>query len=814
MLELQDKKLISTTNSKSFLFSFLIFVHILNLLTILSVFNTNRAIAQVYQSTYQINSVGNEFLSNRFTRPEIYTLVKSPYTTVNHRKFTESKKLELWFDEKTTSLRIIDKRSGYIWGDVNISTDAYNEMNETWKNIAISAVMVEYFDERGISNVVGSADPSVKREVSNRPNGISLKLNFTELKINFTVDIYLEDDKIVFAVPNKSIKETGNYKLASLVFAPFLGSVPGSEINGYIFVPDGPGALIRFSKPAHYLNWFEKRVYGKDYSIENLASVNDLRSRRSNDFLREEPSVLMPVFGIVHGVKQNAFLGVVTSGMEYTAIISYPSGILSMFNWASAKFIYRQKYLQPTSRSGAGIQVAQEKMNKFDACLEISFLTGKDADYVGMARYYRDHYLLKILGKESKTNTIKARVDHNTNSNVPIILTIIASDIEKQVLGHRRLPITKVSEMKDIVSELNKMGVKNVSILVEGWQEGGVHGNKVNSFKLENKIGSIRDLLDFVKYSQNIGYKVFFVDNVTKTTEKQINLKRDVGINLSQSIIYEDRDNRDIWLYRSYFVNINLASNYLLKRAEKIKELGITNIAIREYGNKLYGELKFNKELYRSDALKLVEMTLEKISKNVDNLYLESPNDYTWKFVDGIWETPMNCSQYLFETDTVPFLQIVLSGTIDYFAPYMNNSFFSRNDVLKTIEYGAYPAFIISKLDNYLLKKTPLFDYSSTKYEDWRKYIVETYKEINLALRNVRNSRILDRIIIEPGVVIVVYDNGRGIIVNYKDSSYKIYDYTIKPKSWINILVDEKFLRQIESLLNNNSNVLTGVDEK
>ncbi|MFN6991945.1 MAG: DUF5696 domain-containing protein [Fervidobacterium sp.] len=493
---------------------------------------------------------------------------------------------------------------------------------------------------------------------------------------------------------------------------------------------------------------------------------------------------------------------------------AYPSGILSMFNWASAKFIYRQKYLQPTSRSGSGIQVAQEKMNKFDAYLEISFLTGKDADYVGMARYYRENYLPEILGEKSKTNAIKATVNHNSNSNVPIILTIIASDIEKQVLGYRRLPVTKVGEIKDIISELSEMGLKNVSILLEGWQKGGIHGNKISNFEFENKIGSIRDLLDFVKYSQNLGYKVFFADNVTKTTEKQISLKRDVGINLSQSIIYEDRDNRDMWLYRRYFVNINLASSYLLKRVEEIKKLGVTNIAIREYGNKLYGDLKFNKELYRSDALKLVETTLEKISKNMNNLYLDSPNDYTWKFVDGIWETPMNCSQYLFETDTVPFLQIVLSGTIDYFAPYMNNSFFSRNDVLKTIEYGAYPAFIISKLDNYLLKKTPLSDYPSTKYEDWRKQIVETYKEVNSALRNVRNSKITDRIVIEPGVVIVMYDNGRGIIVNYTDSSYKIYNYTVKPKSWINILVDDGFLRKVEARLNKNSNVLTGVDEK
>jgi len=92
-------------------------------------------------------TIGNDYLSNRFTRPEVTALVKSPFTLEGYTKISESSYLELWMDLKTTSVRVVDKRSGYIWGDVLETTDAYNEMNTTYQLIAKSLVLLEYFDE-------------------------------------------------------------------------------------------------------------------------------------------------------------------------------------------------------------------------------------------------------------------------------------------------------------------------------------------------------------------------------------------------------------------------------------------------------------------------------------------------------------------------------------------------------------------------------------------------------------------------------------------------------------------------------------------
>ncbi|MGC8820781.1 MAG: DUF5696 domain-containing protein [Fervidobacterium sp.] len=716
--------------------------------------------------------IGNEFLSNRFSKPDRPVIVTSHFLLDGYTKIAESEYLALYVNLESSSIRVLDKKNGYIWGDVIENTQAYNEMNDTWKSIAKSLVMIEYFDERGISNVMGSADQQVMRWFSKGQKGFTYKFYFKPIDITLSVSVTLKNETLIYSLKEESIKETGKFTLASVVFSPFFGSVVADEIYGYIFIPDGPGALIRFSKPAHYLNWFEKRTYGKDYSIENLASVNDLRSRRPNDFLRDEPTVLTPVFGISHGIKNNAIFGVVTAGKEYSSIIAYPSGILSQYNWASAKFVYRQKYLQPTSRSGAGIQVAQKDMNKFDAQLEINFLQGNDADYVGMAKYYKRNYL-----KGLQRNV-------EIESNTPIVITIIASDIEKKVIGYGNIAITTYEQMKEIITELKNSGVKNAKIMLEGWQSGGMHGNKIDKIRFEKKVGGEKALLEFIQYARKFGYDVFLVDNVTKVTEKQVNLKKEVGTNLSQSIIYEDRDNKDLWLYRSYYTNIKLSSKYLEQKIKSLNSKGINNVAIREYATKLYGDLKYNSEFVRSEALELVKNVLKSISQD-NKLYLYTPNDYAWQYTKGFLEIPMNNSQYLFESDTVPFLQIVLSGIIDYYVPYVNNSFFSRSDILKSIEYGALPSFILTWLDNYRLKKTPLWDYPSTKFNDWKRKIIDVYNEVNSALKDIRGYAIVDRIVLEPGVVRVTYENDVSIVVNYTDESYKIDNYIVKPKSWL-----------------------------
>ncbi len=718
-------------------------------------------------------------MSNRFTKPETYKTTTTKFSTDNYVKVAENENIELFINPETTSLRVVDRRTNYVWGDVLENEAAYLKLNDSWKAISKSLLMIEFYNERGIMAVKGSADKNVESSYINLTNGVAFQVDFKDIGISIDFSIQLEDCCLIFKLNSVDISEGKEFLLGSVIFAPFFGSAVEDEIDGYIFVPDGPGALIRFSSDSNYTNWFEKRVFGKDYSIENLTVPNDLRASRPNDFLREEPTVLIPVYGIVQGVKQNGLFGVVNSGEEYSSIVAYPGGVLTDYNRAGVKFLYRQKYLQPTSRSGAGVQIVQQEKNDFNAELKLFFLANDSADYVGMAKFYRTAFSDKLFGQLNDTEKYK-------NLDMQLALTIIASDIEKRLIGYNTKGITSVEETKTIIQMLLENGVDNLKVFVEGWQEDGIHGNRIGNLSFENKIGGKISLQELVEDSFQNSYEVCLVDNVTKVSGRQININREVGINLSQSSIFEERDNQDLWLHRFYYTNIKLSSKYVEEKSQKLNELDFSNIAIKEYGNKLYGDMRFNNEFPRNDALLMVEETLNDVKEKGLNIYFFTPNSYAWKYSQGNLETPMNNSQYLFETDTVPFLQIVLSGNVDYYTPYINNSFFSRTDILKAIEYGAYPSFIVTWVDNYVIKETPLWDYPSTKFEDWQQEIIRIYQEMSEALNPVVNSKIIDRTVLEPGIVKVDYENGRSIMVNYTQNPYIYGDMLLQPQSYRN----------------------------
>jgi hypothetical protein len=70
------------------------------------------------------------------------------------------------------------------------------------------------------------------------------------------------------------------------------------------------------------------------------------------------------------------------------------------------------------------------------------------------------------------------------------------------------------------------------------------------------------------------------------------------------------------------------------------------------------------------------------------------------------------------------------------------------------------------------LASTNLNDIYTSRYEDWKPYIIENYKAINDILSKVRGKAINRRFVPEDGIVLVEYEGGTTILINYTDKSY------------------------------------------
>jgi len=730
--------------------------------------NGSKATSSDYEITEALlGEVDNEQLSsNRFTQLEPAGEKSLPkYSLESFNLVTENKKLALYVKEDIASIRVLNKETGFVWGALE-EEDPEN-LNDSWGSFAQSVVSISYMDSTGATKQIGAGHEDAKRKFIYNDNGFVMDVTFEDdIDISLSVTVTLDDDHLNFSVDDKSIKEEGEFFLSSLYFIPFLGSTQGDQTDGYMFVPDGSGALLRYQKPAKYLKAYAGRVYGMDYAIDNLGELNDLASNRPVEFLKNENTVTMPVFGLTLGVNNQAVFGNITDGEAYAYINATPAGVSTEYNWTSAYFVYRQVYSQPTSKNGAGVPVVQKSANTVNPSLDLYFLSGDEANYSGMANLYAD-----ILKEEG---SLKGNM---TEESPKIALDFVAADIEEGLLRNSTKEITSISYMENAVKTLQKAGVENISLTVQGWQEGGLSGYQKSETFESTEIGEFEEFESLNKTLSKKGGSLLFYHDPLRATEIQINSRQDAGITLSQSTITKKAVDETEFLGDTWYLKTELGMEYLQKQLEILSGNDI-NSAI-DGASLLYGEYLVDEFISRTDVMKNLEKTYKKMAGK-EGLTLFNPNKYLLKYTSVYRNTPISGSQDLYETDSVPFLQMVLAGNMTLFAPYANDSFYSKIDLLKCIEYNVYPSFVLTEVDNLDLTKTTIADKSSTRFNDWQETIKESYVFVQGVLEHVEGQKMVKHERLTDTIFKVTYESGT-IYINYGDEDYTLEDGTVIP---------------------------------
>ena len=160
-----------------------------------------------------------------------------------------------------------------------------------------------------------------------------------------------------------------------------------------------------------------------------------------------------------------------------------------------------------------------------------------------------------------------------------------------------------------------------------------------------------------------------------------------------------------------------------------------------------------------------------------DTMPLFKPNEYFLGNTSHYLNMPLYHDRLRFITDSVPFLQIVLRGYVDYYSTYLNFSTNSDIDLLKCIEYGSNLAYLISYEESYKVANTLSSHLYATYYESNRESMFEQINSANRAFNSIKNQKIVDREVIENGIVKVTYGNDVEIYVNYTDTSYTVPGY-------------------------------------
>ncbi len=705
-----------------------------------------------------------EIASTRYTRAERGLAVPNRLTTEGFEKKLENGQLEVWFRAATAGVRVVDKRSGYVWGTLAADTD--DDLNEVWNTMAQSLLTLEYFDESRNEKNLSLTDDDVLAEYDWQSDRLRCRVESFSTGLSFAFTMALEQDSLVFAVEDGSLSETGDCKVKSVYFAPFLGCARGDSLDGYLLIPDGPGALIRFAPETQYVKPYEAKVYGLDTGTDTYVQSGDLRTTRTNDYMTDAQQATVPLYGIVHGAGKNALLGVAEQGAEYAAVLAYPAGVLTPYNWATVRFDYRTLYTEPTSQDGSGIERVQETANAVSPRLRLTFFHGDEADYSGMAVAYRQRLEAQgALGSE--------RVD----AQIPLQLNVVGADVKQGLIFKGLSVLTTANQARQIVDDLRADGVHNLTLTYDGWRKGGLHGSAYNTVAFERRLGGKSAFLSLQKAVTQQGGRFYLRLDPVTATEDQISLLQAPAVSMSGQQQKRTRLNNQILYNETYFIKPSLTAAVVQRCFAKLPEF---SFAFDKLGSCLYADYTRNRTVDRTQALQNVTALF---GDDNPRAALAMPNAYLWGQAAEIYDFPLSNSQYTYETDTVPFLPILLKGHVDFYAPYANQGFYSVYGVLKMIEYGAYPSFIVSYASNLALNRTPVEDYFSIHFGDWRATIGQVYKQVDEALSAVEGAHITRHTAPQTGVAQITYDNGVQITVNYTNAAYTDGETTVAAQS-------------------------------
>lgn len=761
--------------------------------------------------------------TNRDTKVAPEKAEYTPEEYSDYELLSETGTVRYYWREDRDILAIVDKETGFciktgadlpFSGDIKdavkelekagagakeilAAAESYaDDLNTTYVGIANSLITIEYYESDKIKYLSSASEEDVESVLSKvEDKKYCLDINFTGIDVRMKVYLTLEEDSIDYHIPCSEMSGTGLNRLAAVDISPFLGASGGRmnvmnpetlewetvdsyRVPGYVLVPDGSGSLIRFADNTSTFNSYVGDVYGRDYATETYYNFSYY-----DDVPVKDP--VMPVFGIAHGNGQMAFAAWANQGAEYMEIIVNPDGTRgTTYTWAYPRFELNINYYQLYDEKGSGFFKQMDEIYQYDIDMTYAFLFGDGsdgtpaADYTGMARVYREYLIA-----EGELTPLK-----DVTGDIPIRLDFIMADSKSGIVGNDQVEVTTVEDVEEILNQVAASGITNINSGLIGWQKKGESLSKPYKMSFSGSIGSKGD---FKKLIENFGERGI-----------DISLSRDViTINKSMMGYY----NTAVKCISNWYLSIDkeaiLPENVptsLFSYATPVKAAGwINTLADKTSGFSSSLTLAEMPHVLTSnwsrdgvvtsltDAVELYRNTLSGVNEET-LLNLENPHMYLWKYTDRYLQIPVGSSQYIFETDTVPFLEMVLHGTMEMYAPYANFSFYTQDSILRMIDYNISPSFILSKEPSYKLADTFSANFYSTEFSLYEELIRQVYGTINEVLSQVQGFEWTCRYVPENGVVINTYEKGsetRYVIINYTENEVTYQGTAVAPES-------------------------------
>ncbi len=551
--------------------------------------------------------------------------------------------------------------------------------------------------------------------------------------------------------------------------------------DGYVFYPDGSGALVEFddfysgsegdsgdstgsSSSFNQSVELSGTVYGEDFAYYDI----DTSAKHSE-------TIRMPVFGIVSKdttvakPKQNGFVAFLEEGDALADLAVSFGG--TEHNYASA---YAMFYPRPsdTYNMADAISVADNKemtivsdkkymgfyelryVMLFDEIDETTLATANPAvpyyhaSYVGMADVYRDYLVQKQY--------ISMMTDADVEEQLPLYIESFGSvETTKKILSIPvtvDVPLTSFEDIQSMYNRLKKNGITNVNFKLTGFANGGMNYSYPKKLKWMKAVGGKSGYEDLITLAKSEGFGVypdFNFSYILGAGGGGISLKRHAARAVDDR--YCSQQVYD-YVYQEFFsfFDICVSPASILEYVEKFEKkyaakYETIGISVATLGSDLNSDFNEENSLNREDAKNLMIEAFTSLKNTYGSVMSSGGNIYSVQFLDHLVDVPIDSSNFKYESKTVPFMGMVLHGYVNYAGAAINQSGDGEYQLLKSIENGALLYYMLIYQNSHLLKEDEnLNKYFSVRFDIWFNTILDQYETLNDAIGDLQLYNIVD----------------------------------------------------------------------
>lgn len=693
--------------------------------------------------------------------------------------------LELYVDPATNSFAVFEISKDCMWSALPLSvsgaamlTSHASEAAVVSLKVALKNGDVYYLNSQDNSVAYGAASYSrsdsgavltynIFAENLYDPATKTSKVKKGDIAFRVDVTVQLIDGSLFVGCDYSNLSENPDAYIEDITLLNYFGAYGESYENDFVLVPDGCGAIIKTAISDDSFESLSFPVYGTDASLlESEATSGD---------------AVVAAFGIKHG--ESAFVALVESGAAISTISADKAINPGEYNTVCASFkitpvVYRDDKLYiSTSSYHDDAHGSSDADDHNDISMCYRFVSGKNATYGGLASACREQLI--------RNSTLST--GHITDSAaLPFNLSVTGA-VQSSIagnLGYLR-KLTDLDDAGDMLVRLKSKGVNNINMRVEGAFSGGINSKEISSSSLLRRIGGSEMLEQLYEYTsaQKMG---LYLDVNLLTSSSGFTSAHSAA----KSILREDNatelinpmgDNIGEKSYTRLLRNLSSFGKVVSSVLTNTRYYSFSGYCLNDVGSILYSDFSFN-GMNREKTARAITQVLSPLSTNRTTMAVNG-NFYMLRNINVIVDMPLKTSvpqsgAYL----SVPFIQIILHGILDYSGEPVNSSVNYEETLLRCIEYGACPYFKW----NY----SPITNDADKDIYYWDNSIndaVDFYQKVNGELGDLRGARITDHYEVEDGVFCTEYDNGAMIYVNYTSSDCSILGAVVNARSYIRI---------------------------